>query len=95
MNWIKAAVTMRIDSAQSYYEIRDSLSHDLVSFLVNQGILPYLIQIPQFLWRFSTQRQRRKEFSNMSSQFRTYRIYFPIYSNHFSFYRQGILLKPE
>tara|TARA_B100001250_G_scaffold316693_1_gene279130 strand:- start:1850 stop:2530 length:681 start_codon:yes stop_codon:yes gene_type:complete len=43
MKWIKAAVTMRIDSAQSYHEIRDSLSHDLVDFLVNQGILPYLI----------------------------------------------------
>ena len=43
MNWVKAAVTTRIDSAQSYHEIRDSLSHDLVSFLVNQNILPYLI----------------------------------------------------
>ena len=43
MKWVKAAVTTRIDSAQSYHEIRDSLSHDLVSFLVNQDILPYLI----------------------------------------------------
>ena len=43
MKWVKAAVTMRIDSAHSYHEIRDSLSHDLVSFLVNQDILPYLI----------------------------------------------------
>ena len=43
MSWVKAAVTTRIDSAKNYHEVRDSLSHDLVSFLVNQDILPYLI----------------------------------------------------
>ena len=43
MKEIVASVTTRITSEQSYDEIRDSISHDLLAYLNNQKIKPVLI----------------------------------------------------
>ena len=38
-----SAISTRITEAKNYYEIRDSISHDLVNNLANQNIIPLLI----------------------------------------------------